>query len=809
MRIAPQNRETLDSDAVKKLALGRLKLVQASIAKSPMIEVMGVSPKERTEHWSTFERKIRKALDLKVKDNSEEEDEEMAKLVASLHRAFKDRSFKGVDQQLENAFLGHVASTKSFSKDDYQNQRALADLRYPAEWYPATRKMQRKIILHVGPTNSGKTYHALKRLEEANTGAYAGPLRLLAHEVYTRMNAKGAPCALITGEERRRPEADDKPKLTSCTVEMVPLHVQMDVCVIDEIQMIGDLERGWAWTQAVLGVQAKELHLCGEARTVPLIREIAATTGDQVEVNTYERLTSLEMDTRPIGYDFRTLRKGDCIVAFSIMEIHALRQQIQKQTGKNVAIVYGSLPPETRAQQARLFNDPDSGFDILVASDAIGMGLNLSIKRIIFASTNKYNGFEQVSLSIPHLKQIAGRAGRYKTAHEANKEAQEASQKQDTADVPVSGLETPVTQPLSDKRGLKTREFEFAEPPPGGGLVTTLERSQMNYVKNALRSEPKPMKTAGLFPPDPIIERFANYFPPGTPFSYILLRLHDISRVHRRFHICVLKDQLNIADTIQPIEGLSVLDRITFCAAPANIKAPKDKVVLQNLAKCVADQTNGNLLDVEGFDWTLLDRPVSADRRYLHDLESLHKAIVLYLWLSYRFSGVFSTRALAFHAKSLVEQAIEATLDELTRTRVSLESIKRQQRVQEQRNQLAEEMLSAELANGEQSQDDSGEKFISEGSRYEETDVLDGAEDGEEVLPVEVEQEPVLTSDEDGGTDSLPELQKVDAEEFDGSDPDGQAPALNVKEVEDLLDSEYVEKESRQQDTNTNTARDL
>lgn len=255
MRIAPQNRETLDSDAVKKLALGRLKLVHASIAKSPMIEVMGVGPKERTEHWSTFERKIRKALDPKVKDNSEEEDGEMAKLVASLHRAFKDRSFKGVDQQLENAFLGHVASTKSFSKDDYQNQRALADLRYPAEWYPATRKMQRKIILHVGPTNSGKTYHALKRLEEASTGAYAGPLRLLAHEVYTRMNAKGAPCALITGEERRRPETDDKPKLTSCTVEMVPLHVQMDVCVIDEIQMM-----------VILSVAGPGLKLCSVSR---------------------------------------------------------------------------------------------------------------------------------------------------------------------------------------------------------------------------------------------------------------------------------------------------------------------------------------------------------------------------------------------------------------------------------------------------------------------------------------------------------------------------------------------------------------
>ena len=237
--------------------------------------------------------------------------------------------------------------------------------------------MHRTIHLHVGPTNSGKTYHALKRLEQAESGVYAGPLRLLAHEVFTRLNAKGKRCTLITGEEKRSPDDSLTSDMQSCTVEMMPLNKTVDVAVIDEIQMIGNAERGWAWTQALLGVKAHEVHLCGEVRTVPLIRELCASIGEKLEVHHYERLSPLQMADRSLDGDLKRLRKGDCIVSFSVMGIHALRKQIEQMTGRKVATVYGSLPPETRAQQARLFNDPDNDFDYLVASDAIGMGLNL------------------------------------------------------------------------------------------------------------------------------------------------------------------------------------------------------------------------------------------------------------------------------------------------------------------------------------------------------------------------------------------------------------------------------------------------
>lgn len=252
----------------------------------------------------------------------------------------------------------------------------LVDLRYPVEWYPQARLLQRQIHLHVGPTNSGKTYQALKRLEEAETGVYAGPLRLLAHEVYTRLNAKGKTCDLLTGDDVRQTEGTETP-LVSCTIEMTPANKLFDVAVIDEIQMIGNEERGWAWTAAVLGVRARELHLCGEARVVPLIRQLATLMGDKLEIHEYERLSPLKLMGDSLKGDIKKLRKGDCVVSFSRLLIHSLRNDIERETGKKCAVVYGSLPPEIRATQAKLFNDPDSEYDILVASDAIGMGLNL------------------------------------------------------------------------------------------------------------------------------------------------------------------------------------------------------------------------------------------------------------------------------------------------------------------------------------------------------------------------------------------------------------------------------------------------
>jgi ATP-dependent RNA helicase SUPV3L1/SUV3 len=280
-----------------------------------------------------------------------------------------------VQRALHFGFIDHVIENR---RDLAKFGATTADLRYPTEWYGAARQTQRDIHLHVGPTNSGKTYNALKRLEESGSGFYAGPLRLLAHEVYTRFKAKGIPCDLVTGDDVRLDDNVDV-SLAASTVEMVNVSRPVEVAVIDEIQMIASEDRGWAWSRAFLGAHAKEVHLCGETRVVPLVQELTASMGDTLHIHEYKRLNPLRVMTHSLKGDLKNLKKGDCLVAFSVLNIHALKKQIELETGRRCAIVYGSLPPETRAQQAALFNDPNNDYDYLVASDAIGMGLNLYV----------------------------------------------------------------------------------------------------------------------------------------------------------------------------------------------------------------------------------------------------------------------------------------------------------------------------------------------------------------------------------------------------------------------------------------------
>ncbi|KAK1259750.1 hypothetical protein QJS04_geneDACA010153 [Acorus gramineus] len=285
----------------------------------------------------------------------------------------------------------------------------LTDLTRPHTWYPNARKKVRNVFMHVGPTNSGKTYNALKQLEKSTSGIYCGPLRLLAWEVAKRLNKANVPCNLITGQER---EEIDGACHKSVTVEMADVSSEYQCAIIDEIQMIGCRTRGYSFTRALLGIPADELHLCGDAAAVPLVQEILKVTDDIVKVQYYERLSPLIPSKVPLG-SFSNIQTGDCIVTFSRREIYNLKKEIEERGKHLCSVVYGSLPPETRTRQALMFNDESSDFDVLVASDAIGMGLNLNISRIIFSTLEKFDGIETRKLTVSEIKQIAGRAGRY------------------------------------------------------------------------------------------------------------------------------------------------------------------------------------------------------------------------------------------------------------------------------------------------------------------------------------------------------------------------------------------------------------
>ncbi|KAI9752485.1 MAG: hypothetical protein M4579_005609 [Chaenotheca gracillima] len=557
----------------------------------------------------------------------------------TLRNAFATKDTPGIDSELRLAFFRR-AITSTFSEADLKKQKHLADMRYPEETYPFARAIQRKIHLHVGPTNSGKTYQALKKLEEAETGVYAGPLRLLAHEVYNRLIAKGKRCDLITGDEQILCD-NEKRSLSSCTVEMIPTSRDLDVAVIDEIQMLGDDSRGWAWTHALLGVRAKEIHVCGEERAVPLVRDLIAATGDDLEIHRYNRLSPLVCMEKSLESNLSNLRKGDCVVVFSRVGLHYMKREIEQKTRKRCAIVYGNLPPHTRAQQAALFNDPSNDFDFLVASDAIGMGLNLNIKRIILESTQKFDGTRTKTIPISDIKQIAGRAGRYKT----------------TTDDSLS--EGVVPKPSGHEGG---KHGAASASRSNVGLVTTLDQVDLRILQVAMSSDAAPLSSAGWIPSDSVIRRFAEYFRPQVPFGYILTRLNEIAQTHPNYHLCSHRDRVHIANLIQPIKGLSLTDKLTLCTAPLR---QSEEAIFKALASCIGEQQEADPLRMHEFDLELLDTKVGPSRQYLISLESLHRGLTLYLWLSYRFAGVFRSRDLVFHIKGLVEEKIDEVLGQV------------------------------------------------------------------------------------------------------------------------------------------------
>lgn len=616
------------------LVMKQLEAMRQRLLQSGVVSWGLNSQDEINEQVDKFKEKLEEAIQLADRGAVTHEQNP---LHARIRRAFVENSIKGMAIELEYALEEEIVESK-FEPPSAESQKLIADMRYPIEWHPGTRTLHRTVHLHVGPTNSGKTYHALKRLEAANSGVYAGPLRLLAHEVYTRFNAMGKKCALITGEERRIPEGMIH-TMNSCTVEMVPLNLKVDVAVIDEIQMMGDADRGWAWTSAFLGIQAKEVHLCGELRTVELVTKLCKSMGDKLVIHKYERLSPLQMEAKSLNGSLQKLQKGDAIILFSRVAIHAMKRDVERTTGRRCAVVYGGLPPETRAQQAALFNDQDNDYDFLVASDAVGMGLNLSIKRIIFEATSKHDGMTHSRIDDSSIKQIAGRAGRYKTAHEA------------------------VT------KGRQGLDLVAKKDAPNMGLITTLAAHDLSIVRKAMAAELEPLKAAGIFPPNDLILKFASYFPANTPLSYIMLRLVNIASLSGDFFMCRFKEQIQIADIIQPYK-LTNMDRITFMVAPVALREPGFTQILAELAQCVANQTGGELLDLKTFDIDLLNLEIAdlGSKAYLKRAECLHKALTTYLWLSYRFAGIFRSQALAFHTKALVEEKIDICLAEVNWT---------------------------------------------------------------------------------------------------------------------------------------------
>lgn len=271
--------------------------------------------------------------------------------------------------------------------------------------FPVARGMGRRLVLVVGPTNSGKTHRAIEALKAARDGVYLAPLRLLALEVMERLNAEGTPATLVTGEEEiRTPGA----RHLASTIELMDPDRPVDVAVIDEIQMITDPDRGWAWTAALMGVPAETVYILGAPEARPLVERAAAHLGEALEVVELERKVPLTLLDRRLDWD--EVEVGDALIAFSRREVLSVRDTLLAR-GLSVATVYGALAPAVRRREAARFLSGEA--DVVVATDAIGMGLNLPCRRVLFTALEKYDGSTVRPLTATEVKQIAGRAGRF------------------------------------------------------------------------------------------------------------------------------------------------------------------------------------------------------------------------------------------------------------------------------------------------------------------------------------------------------------------------------------------------------------
>ena len=263
---------------------------------------------------------------------------------------------------------------------------------------------QSKIVAVLGPTNTGKTFTAIEKMLEFNSGIFGFPLRLLAREVYEKCVDKVGEkkVALITGEEKVIPNSA---QYFICTVEAMPKNKKVDFIAVDEIQMCGDRERGHIFTDRLLNFRGEVLTMfLGSQIMKNIISEIIPETNfieqqrfSKLSYNGHKKISRLD--------------RKSALIAFSVEEVYAIAELVRRQKG-GAAVIMGSLSPKTRNSQVNVYQSGD--VDYLVATDAIGMGLNMDIEQISFSSLKKFDGKKTRRLRTTEISQIAGRAGRYK-----------------------------------------------------------------------------------------------------------------------------------------------------------------------------------------------------------------------------------------------------------------------------------------------------------------------------------------------------------------------------------------------------------
>ncbi len=479
-------------------------------------------------------------------------------------------------------------------------ERQLAFQGYP-DSFELARNMQRTVTLYVGAPNSGKTHAAFEKLAAAHDGAYLAPLRLLALEGRDRLVARGVPCSLLTGEEN---VPADNARVVSSTIEMVDTGRPIDVAVVDEAQMLFDNYRGWAWTQAIVAVPANELIIICSAYAVPAIENLLGLCGERCTVRHFERKQEVQLLPAPVP--MTGLKKGDAVVAFSRREVLMLRDQVSA-AGHPVSVIYGALPPEVRRREAERFAVGAS--DVLVATDAIGMGLNLPIRRVLFSTLTKFDGVGDRSLSVSEVHQIAGRAGRYGMHDEGFvgvlREAEASAGK--------------TLRELLPKQPRAPRDFKAAVAPNWWHVQTIATSLGFNKLEAVLKV---------------FMDR---------------LRLDDA-----HFAVAELEQMLQLAEGLdRAAPQLPLKARFIYAQAPVDSRT--DSQVQEYLDWAQRHALAGEV----GAPWFLDD--VDEHSR-LDRMEQALRSCTLWLWLDLRFPGIYGHLAAVVDLRNRLNDGIERQL---------------------------------------------------------------------------------------------------------------------------------------------------
>lgn len=463
--------------------------------------------------------------------------------------------------------------------------------------FPLAREKKRKLYFYVGPTNSGKTHKAMQELMDADCGAYLAPLRLLALENYERLKEHDIPVSLITGEEE---QIDEEAGHVCSTIEMANFSTEVDVCVIDEIQMLEDPDRGWAWVNAIVGVPAEKVILTGSVNALDAVKKIAHYLGEELEVVKFKRKSPLEVMKHPVP--LKKIRKGSAVIAFSRAEVLRLKSQLSKN--HRVSVLYGNLSPEVRREEAKRFRDGES--DILVATDAIAMGLNLPIETIIFTTDEKYDGIETRPLTPNEVIQIAGRAGRYGHHDKGYITATKASILEHIDKMFHSPLHT-IKPPFR----VKATTYQILE------LAKHLKTDDLNKI---LRYYSKHMRFTG-------------------PFV-----------------AAKISSMIELSHLIQNKKGLTLEERYILSQAPVTTKSPLIKSAYNFYVNAIIKK------EVVHYRSSVNTSRIAKTELELLKAEDEVKKISLYLWMAYKFPELFPDAKEAELARIRVNRYCEASL---------------------------------------------------------------------------------------------------------------------------------------------------